>query len=184
MTVVAGLVAGVLSACTNNAVPTVVNERCQLSGSVIQVNFSMFHSIFYIGNGAAVYVSSSTSAVFLQSCSFFNCTAGAETATYGGGGCAYLYNVLSGSGVADCCAASCGAYYGSFWFLNSNGDAVVKGLAGRGLRLQKRGGRPRRLLRSCARFRMQLYEPDRCLGDLHRVRGGDFPDQPGVVDER
>jgi hypothetical protein len=95
---------------------------------VILVNYSMFRSIFYNGNGAAVNVWSSTSTVFLQSCSFFNCTAGAETADYVGG-CAYLYNVLSGSGAADCCAASCGARYGSFWYLGSNADAVVKGLA-------------------------------------------------------
>jgi hypothetical protein len=117
-----------LSACTNNAVLMAVNVHCQPIRSVILVNYVIFHNIFYQDCGAAVYVSSSTSVVSLQRSSFFNCTAGPEPTTMRGG-CAYLENVLAGSGVANCCATRCAAHHGSFWSFGLNLDAVVTGLA-------------------------------------------------------
>jgi hypothetical protein len=59
-----------------------------------------------------------------------DCTSGAEGVDYHSGGCAFLYDVLSGSSIADCCATKCGAYAGSFWYIQTqNVDAFVKGLA-------------------------------------------------------
>ena len=56
------VLATVAAGCTGFTSATPVTERCTPQGTV-NVNFGMFHSIYYGGDGAAVYVESSVLAL-------------------------------------------------------------------------------------------------------------------------
>jgi hypothetical protein len=104
------------------------------SSGLVEVELTIFHDIFYTGDGAAISIDSSALVVSIRRDGFFDCTAVSRSASDGSsGGGVSLKPAGEGSSIIDSCGSECSARSGGFVLVEVGADVafdvVFKGLS-------------------------------------------------------